>query len=266
MESKIKLPHLSDSQAVEVERRARIRGVDIDQCPTCKSVLDEFNERDSGTYRFDGEEYVCDCDTQLLLRKHYLLANIPDQYMSLDWNRDYNGPDEIKENVQSYLDSWEEFKHYGMGIEFGGTSLGVGKTFAATHIGKELIKRREDVYFVEFDEVLAALKNEDSDLERRLRETNVVILDEIRPPTTDKQKAYFAARFESIIRHRTNWNGVTILTTNLSEQEIEQHYPRPYSLLSAKQIRVDLSGDDARRNIGHIILERIANKERAPIT
>jgi DNA replication protein DnaC len=263
----LKLPHLSDEQAHEVSQRARIRGISIDECPTCKSKPDEYWERTSGSYRLFGEEYPCNCEEQLNLRKHYLLANIPDQYMMLDWDRDYLGPEDVKENVALYLDRWDDFKHAGMGLEFGGKTLGTGKTFAATHIGKTLVKSGEDVFFVCFDDVLDALKKEDTKIEQRLRETNVIILDEVKPPHTDKQKSFFANRFESLIRHRTNWNGVTVLTTNLSQDEIKHHYPRPYSLLSAKQMRIDMTGVDARLDqVPRIELELIQNGERRPIS
>jgi hypothetical protein len=47
----------------------------------------EYYGREYGTYKLDGEVHPCDCDEQIALRKHYLLANIGDQYMRLNWHK-----------------------------------------------------------------------------------------------------------------------------------------------------------------------------------
>jgi DNA replication protein DnaC len=262
----LRLPHLTDKQAEIVRNRAKKSGIDPDTCPTCLSKADQYGERENGTYRYEGEERECDCATQIMLRKHYLLANIPDQYMRLSWTWDFTGDMKAKEAVELYLEKWPAFKLNGMGVEFAGT-LGIGKTFAATTIGRELVKRREDVYFLPFNQMLYAMRYEDKEILSRLDEVNVLILDEIQPPPDPKLIAVFSNQFEVIVRNRTNYNGVTIMTTNMDESEVEQHYPRVYSLLRAKQIRVEIDGSDARKGVtGKKNLELILNNETRPIT
>jgi DNA replication protein DnaC len=202
-----------------------------------------------------------------MLRKHYLLANIPDQYMRIDWERDFTGSQEAKDAVRIYLDKWEGMKLYGMGLEFGGKSLGVGKTFAATTIGKELIKRRETVFFLPFNQMVNAFMQKDEVVKAKLESVKVLILDELQIPFSDKGFAPISHALESVIRNRTNYNAITIITTNLSEEELEEHYPRIYSLLSAKQMRVEMTGADARQEwMAKKDLELIMNDERRPIT
>lgn len=214
-----------------------------------------------------GEEHTCDCESQVMLRKHYLLANIPDQYMRLDWERDFSGDEKAKEAVALYLNKWPAFKQNGMGIEFAGTGLGLGKTFAATTLGKELVKRREDVLFLPFNQMLHAMRYEEDYILSRLDTVNVLILDEIQPPPNAQLAAIMADRFESVIRNRTNYNGVTIMTTNMEETQVQSEYPRVYSLLRAKQIRVELSGKDARQDlVAKQNLELILNGETRPIS
>jgi DNA replication protein DnaC len=262
----MRLPHLTNEQAEEVALRAEPSGISPDMCPTCLSTP-EGGERVNGVYKLDGVEHPCDCETQVILRKHYLLANIPDQYIHLDWKADFDGSPKAQEAVDIFLERWPSFKRNGMGVEFASRGLGVGKTFAATTLGKELVKRGEKVLFCQFREAIQGVINGDTVLEGRLRNTNVVILDEVIAPYTDKQKKFFADRFETIIRHRTNYNGVTIMTTNLSEAEIKEHYERTYSLLSAKQMRVDMTGEDVRPlKIGSRNLELVMNGETRPIT
>jgi len=217
-----------------------------------------------------GKEYKCDCDTQIALRKHYLLAGIGDQYQRLDW-ADYRGSQEVKDVVAVYLDRWKRFKINGMGLEFASKRLGTGKTFAATHIGKELIKRGENVFFTPFLEVvsiLTRLRDEWERLEKKLYETTVLILDEVVPPISTPQRDLFHGKFEELVRNRTNFNRVQIMTTNLTEDELAETYPRPYSLLAAKQQRIEMGeGVDARQ--GHIAdenLQIVLNDEVRPIT
>lgn len=202
-----------------------------------------------------------------MLRKHYLLANIPDQYMRLDWERDFHGSQSAKDGVRLFLDKWPAFKLNGMGVEFAGTAMGVGKTFAATTIGKELIKRKEDVFFIPFNQMLHAMRYEDTDVLERLDNVNVLILDEVQPPPNEQLRSVMANHFESIIRNRTNYNGVTIITTNMTEEALLDEYPRVYSLLSAKQLRIPLEGEDARQGLtSKRNLELIINDEQMPIT
>jgi len=264
--SRLKLPHLTSAQFEEIEYRAKPSGVHPDVCPTCDSKADEYGERENGSYTLDGDIHKCVCQEQIDLRKHYLLANIPDQFMTLRWPEDYTGDEKLVEGVAKFLDNWPGFKRYGMGFEIAGT-LGVGKTFAATTIGRELVKRGEDVFFLPFNQMLDAMRHQDRRILDRLHTTNVVILDEILPPPNDSLKSVMANHLESIVRNRTNYNAVTILTTNLSARDMEALYPRTYSLLAAKQIRVEVQGEDARKSVvSQRNLSRLLNGERVPIS
>lgn len=264
---------LTNSEYDDAERIALLSGIPLSQCPTClakeEQVAPGVYGFENGTYHFRGVEVQCDCQRQMRLRKHYLLANIGDQYMRLDW-RDYTGDESVKDAVELFLDRWTGFKLNGMGIEFASPNLGVGKTFAATHVGKELIKKGERVYFKPFLEIIS-LYEKDPDYrhreEDRLRDTTVLILDEVVPPITTAQGHLFASKFEELIRHRQNFNRVTIMTTNLTPEKLNGAYPRTYSLLEAKQMRVEMHGQDARQ--GKIAMENIelvANGEVRPIT
>lgn len=183
--------------------------------------------------------------------------------MKLDWELDFRGDGEVKKYVDLYLDRWSSAKTNGMGVEFGGTQLGIGKTFAATHIGKELIKRGEDVYFVSFREMLPMFKDDD----KEKLTTHVLVLDEVQEPFYERQQAFFADAFEDLIRHRTNHNSITIMTTNLTSEAIRFNYPRVYSLLRAKQWRINIEGEDVRKDwVENENTELLINGEVKPIT
>lgn len=267
-----RLRRLSDEEYLEVEAKARMSGIGLETCPTCKSSKQEIEPGvmlwpDNCTYKYKGEEFECDCKTQMALRRQYLLAGIPDQYMRLDWD-DYVGPESTVNSVNSYVANWENLKDNGLGLEFGGKGLGIGKTFAATHIGKELIKEGQRVLFMPFIEMISAFNKPNADeIENRLRGTTFLVLDEILPPVSERQADLFSTRYEAIIRYRTDHNLPTIITTNMSEDELYEKYARTYSLLSAKQLRIDMGGEDARvSRIGSENFEMALNGEVRPLT
>lgn len=267
----MKLKRLTDAEFDQAEKLAKSSGVPLTECPTCGSKIEMVEEgiygRENGTYKYKGEVHDCDCDTQMALRKHYILARIPEQYMRLDFAADYRKP-EVKEYIRLYLEKWNSFRKNGMGIELGGPALGTGKTFGATHVGKELVKLGHSVRFIRFTDVISLFEKEDGEkTEELLKSAEVLILDEVKKYISERQGSLYSEKFESLIRHRTDWNLPTIMTTNLTEEELRDHYARVYSLLEAKQMRIEMTGDDAR--MGQISLENmelVMNDEVRPIT
>lgn len=268
-DSTISLPRLSNDEYGRVESIAKESGTPLTECPTCHArgieVAPGVRGWENGVYRYRGREIACDCQTQIALRKHYLLAGIGEQYMRLDWE-DYRGDPAAIDAVETILDKWQAFRDNGIGLEFSSTGLGTGKTFAATHIAKELIKKGEKVYFTPFLDMVSAQKN-DNEIHDLLRSVPVLILDEVGKPISEAQRRWFAEEFEEIIRHRTNYNKVTIMTTNLTPDELRDTFARVYSLLEAKQTRVEMTGKDARQSFINLEnLELALNGEVRPIT
>lgn len=268
----IKLRRLSDVEYGLAEDLARMEGIPLDTCPTCgstsQSVGIEHYGRENGRYRYKGRTYPCDCEMQIALRKHYLVANIGKQYQTLDW-RNYHISEAVRDSVEQYLDHWAGYLRLGMGLEFYSKSLGTGKTWAATAVGKFLIQRGQMVYFIAFGDLLTAYDDghDVSDLEERLRTTTYLIIDEIKAPDTERQRTFFSQRLETIIRHRTNFNLPNITTTNMTPSEMWADYPRIYSLLEPKQTRIEMPGSDIRLagDLKNINQELVKNNEVAPI-
>ena len=112
------------------------------------------------------------------------------------------------------------------------------------------MKRGERVYFLSFSQMVGVYSLSPDDRraeEQRLRECSVLVLDEVVAPNTEAQSHLFSSKFEELIRDRTNFNRVTIMTTNLKPERLHDIYPRTYSLLEAKQYRVIMDGEDARQ-------------------
>lgn len=265
--NELRLRKLTDDEYYEANAIAtQIKSKGLTYCPTCKAKFNDEEETLPTVYKYRGDLHTCDCQAQIALFARYLLAGIPEEYMRLDW-QDYDGSPEAREFVDNYLAKWSNYRDHGFGAEFGGPNMGIGKTFAATHIGKEMVKRRQKVYFIPFVEMVAAFERDNAnEIEDKIRMTPYVILDDIMPPVSERQKNFYHTRFEAIIRHRTNYNLPTIITTNLTSEQLISYYPRTYSLLAAKQKRIDMDGEDFRGHIGLENMELAENGEVRPIT
>jgi DNA replication protein DnaC len=255
---------------------ALLRGSTIrpDECPTCGSRKTEVAPNTgvydwpASTYCFDGKTRQCDCADQVLLYRHYLLARIPQEYMILS-EQDWAGDPKALQAAVDYLEDWEGLRRFGMGIGFYSEEQGTGKTFLAMWIAKALLKQGESVYCTYFRDMVSVFElpiEERKEEEARLKDCNILVLDEIARPISNGQQGLFAEKFEALIRHRSNYNKVTILTTNLTPDELDDIYPRTYSLLRAKERSVEVEGKDARREkVWDLKKELVENGEARPI-
>lgn len=234
--------------------------IPLDTCPTCGSRLVEGEWEGEQLYSLNEAKWPCDCDQQRTLRMHYLVASLPASYFTLDFGTDYGRDASVKEAVSAYLSSWQNASRMGLGLLFRSKGLGTGKTFAAVHVGKFLIREKQRVFFTDFEDMIQR--------EDRTREesSTFLIIDEVRKPWTDRSSGVFTSRFEEVIRHRNHNSLPTILTTNLTQQEIEKEYPRIVSLLLPNTVEIDMPGGDYRDN--NYAMERLrllANNEVKPI-
>lgn len=247
---------------------------DITVCPTCGGKeeylvpgVKEFKHR---TYKYQGEEQECICESQIALFTRYRLAQIGDQYMRLDW-QDFHGTEDADKWVREYIENWRGFFAHGFGLTFSSKDLGVGKTWAATHIGKELIKRNQKVYFQDFVQMVDTFCSDPDQkrtLEVQMKEVPLLIVDDVLPGISERQRDLYAMKFEVVIRHRTNFSLPTIFTTNMTKDQFEQEFGRLYSLTQARQQWIKMSGADHRKRseTASEIAAMIINGEIAPIT
>lgn len=271
-----RLPRMSNQQFDEVERLAHAKNIKLSICPTCGSKRIEV-EPDSGiyvwpesTYRLDGKDYPCDCERQIELARHYLLANIPNDYWTLSEDEYFGDPDALAK-VQVYLERWPDMFSHGIGMEFYSPTMGTGKTMLATMIAKHLVKSGERVYFTPFRQTVGVFEmpyEARQAIETLLRHVPVLVLDEVVRSSSDAQRAFYAEKLEDLIRYRTSGNAVTIITTNLTSEELNDQYPRAFSLLAASAQQVFVNGEDARRagEVSMLKLELVMNKESRPIS
>lgn len=181
----------------------------------------------------------------------------------------YFGDLDAMAEAQTYVENWRKLRRYGLGMGFYSTTQGTGKTFLAMMLARELVKQGETVHCIFFRRMVEIYdmdqKTRRSE-EERIRDCTVLVLDEVARPVSEAQRALFAEKFEELIRHRSNYNKVTLLTTNLTPEELDEIYPRTYSLLAAKEQSVYVTGTDVRKEqLNDLNKELALNGEIRPI-
>jgi hypothetical protein len=261
---------MTEAQYLRVVQTARAKNIKLSECPVCGHPRVEVDPGiwiwEESSYKLDGKMHECDCEWYDLLRRHYLLADLPMDYWTLSESEWWGDPMAF-DFVVNYLDHWHDNKRLGMGAELYSPTQGVGKTMLAVIIAKELIRNRESVVYTTFRDAVSVLIR-DPDETERLRNVPVLILDELAAGWTDAQHHLFADQLEDLIRFRTSGASVTIITTNLTPDDMQETFGRSYSLLSAKQYRYHVKGVDTRAD-GTVKLrkeELIANGENLPLT
>lgn len=232
-----------------------------DSCPTCDGRRE---------YSLDGKTYQCDCETQRLLQKHYFAANIGREYHDICLDH-FVGENRamVHEIVTDYLEYFDDNYHYGLGLSFSGP-LGTGKTFAMTCVLKELVKQGRNVYFITFDDLVhtwgSAYKDDEArKLQEKLQSVEVLGLDELRSDGRN-HSGFLSSGLEVVIRHRTSNLLPTLITTNMMPKEEEGEFAKAFSLLSARNRRIIMSGEDHRRGIVRDTNYNLAGKrERRPV-
>lgn len=213
-------------------------------CPTCDGTK---------AYRLDGVEFDCDCEMQRLLQKHYFAANIGREYHDICATNDFEGPDRdvVLPVIAEYMSKFDDNFHYGIGLSFSGP-IGTGKTFAMTTVLKDLIKEGRNVHFINFNEMIEVWGSSWHDdkakktLQDQLKRAEVLGIDEV---TTDKRNltGFLASGFDAVIRHRTSNLLPTLITTNMNKNVERAEFSKVYSLLSARNIRIEYQGHDRRQ-------------------
>lgn len=266
--------YLNDAELSELQRNPQYQvwKKQGGKCPVCHG-----NGQESGTFRLEGEEYECPQDdyghVAIQKAKLYWLHNIPNDYQILPpFPTNTEERAETKATLDAYIENFEWYQGTGAGITLYSKMTGTGKTWAATYVLKELVKKGYDGWFAPFYDVRSYFQIDDPDERKfkthKVRDSGVLVLDEVIKPTSTKMRDFFGDQLESLVRPRGDASFPTIVTTNMTPAELEQDYPRVFSLLMAKNWFIEMTGQDARLTEELVIrnLEVPANQESWPIT
>lgn len=235
-------------------------------CPTCEKK--NVNADGRSMYKWKGEWHVCDCELQLQLYKHYLLAGVGVTYQRLDWV-DFQGDSDAIKLARVYL-SKPDFVERGIGLLFFG-EFGVGKTMLANLVLKDLIKRGKSCYGTTFagmiDMFTAGWRSDAQRAEfgRRILDSDVLLLDDLGRELKRSTKLS-ESTFDDVLRTRVQEGRVTLITTNLHERELTEGYGAAIlSLLKERSMGHGFKGSDFRGKANDRLLQEIMDGETRPL-
>lgn len=234
----LKTQHVGDDELGKFRNK---HGYDIHACPTCYGLKNIV---------LNGEQADCNCEEQRLRFKHYSLANIGELYMRLDWD-DYEGDDQAKETVLTYIENRDKFIPNGLGLLLNG-SFGTGKTMLSSLAAKEFVKLGYKPFFVTFTEMIEMFTEgwssaEDKRLfKKKIIESPILVLDDIGKERITKVKLN-ESTFDHLLRQRTVALRPTIITTNYDLAEIGKGYGGAIlSLITERSVWHTTKGSDYR--------------------
>lgn len=261
---------LPDEQLGELERRYPGLAVGHDQCVTC---------RGSGSFRWYAPitqrervgEYECLPGNQAYLHLRFLYSGIGLAYQRLSWV-DYFDlsiaqielADEYTRNAAGYLDA-------GLGLILHGSDRGTGKTMFAELLLKRLVASGVDGYSTTFASLLASFSGGWDDkaerlwFTRRVRNAAVLLIDDLGREHKGA-RTIADSTLEEVIRHRAQQSMPTILTTNLTPEEIRTGYGgHTMSVLYERSELVEFSGADRREEVRLRLLRETRAGLRRPV-
>lgn len=229
-------------------------------CPTCHGAK---------KYTLGGEVHNCDCTEQRRLFLRYLQAGIGLTYQRLGWT-DFGA--EVPERVVSYITKAPFYLDQGLGLLFTGVQKGTGKTLLANLVLKELVNRGYSCYSTTFPQVIEEFTAGWSDASAKVRfaerfmKTRVLLLDDLGKEFVRANRLQ-QSTFDYILRTRVQQSRPTIMTTNMTSDELCRGYGSAVlSLLVEKSVEIPLDGLDFRPVAYDRSLGIAESEESRPIT
>ena len=210
-------------------------------CPTCDK---------KGIFVWKGKEVTCDCETQVALFKWYSSSGIGANYQRLGW-ADYEGSQSIINGIERYTDNIVEFARQGVGLYLPG-DIGTGKTMIANLTLKWLVRQGYTCFATTFSQMIEMYtagwsdKDEKHWFQRKFLQSKFLLLDDV-GKERDTKIALNETTFDAVLRQRVSDGRPTIITTNLSGEELQDGYGSAIlSLIKEQSLEEMITGDDFR--------------------
>ena len=177
-------------------------------------------------------------------------ANVPSRF----WNVKLSEiPEhlEYRDKVRKYLEKMDEMLENGIGLFLYSDENSTGKTSIAVLALKQVLRLRRTAYFEESGRLKAALIRaeefeENIPIERRIRTVDLLVLDDVGKEYRT-ESGFAENTIESVLRDRSQSMRLTIMTSNLKPNKIEQVYSADLAaLLRETMIPLRISGYDWR--------------------
>lgn len=157
----------------------------------------------------------------------------------------------FRKYVQSLSDNYDQ----GWGIFLYGAN-GIGKTYTACALLKEIQKRGYSTYCVLADVLKVAYIDgqrfdQDNSVVQRVESVDFLLLEDLGKEYSGKGSGFAELCFENMLRKRSRECLPTIVTTNLSPNAFKDRYKQSASSLAMEcMVACEMKGQDRRRIAG----------------
>lgn len=223
----------------------RLKQIIIVNCPKCHGY---------GT--------PCPCQEEFAFEVKKIFANIPPKYRNFSMSM-INSPQvqKTKQQVQNYVNQLKESREDGQGVYLWSTAKGTAKTAFASIILLEALKKGHTAYFTDLDACIAAImrgwydEDREHEFKKKVLHSDFLVIDDIggMEIKTRGNLDLISTALTTTFRHRANALLPTILTSNLSLNEIDREFgERLQSIMHEHLQIIECQGEDYRRVIAQL--------------
>lgn len=258
---------LTNAESDRLSSEQTTRWPTPDRCLICWSEADKRPSREFRWFAPDSRTeivtYDCPCEDQWELHRFLLSSGVGLNYQRLSW-LDGDGIEAGAVKVsREYISIGFEAVNAGLGMLLWGTR-GTGKTMLSSLIAKAFLADGVAAYFTTFPELLSSLMSSWNSTEDKrwfhlkVRSAPLLIVDDVGREMKQRRavsgvgmKDFNTATsefaIESVLRHRLANSLPTIITTNLSIDDLADHYGQHFrSLLTEAALAYEFKGTDSR--------------------
>jgi DNA replication protein DnaC len=215
--------------------------------------------------------YCCPCADQYLMHTRFLFSGIGAAYQRLSWSDFFALSVELQEVAADYVANLGAFLSAGMGLILHGPDRGTGKTLFSLLLAKQIVAAGHGLYATTFGALLDSYTGTWRDTEARAwfgshtRNVAVLVVDDLGREYGGMHNVGESA-LEDVLRHRVQHGLTTILTTNLTPQEIRSGYGgHTMSVLDERSVLVAFAGEDRRGQVRQRLTDEIKNGLTRPV-
>lgn len=275
MDKKLKLPAMPSAVRVindaELKRLKRLNGAlwctRAQVCHTCQG---------QGWFRSKvGDEiveYECNCTEQMLMSLWFANAGLGDEQQRASWDQLKSIDLDAAEAAALYAQDCENNMARGRGLFLIGKEYGTGKTLLTTLVLKWFMAHGFDAQFFLFPSLLSAFSDgwdnpEDKDwFRQRAISSPFLVIDDIGKEADSRRNTAIMEAFEMVVQSRANQGLPTILSTNLTLDQVKNRYGgHILSRLAGYSEVIEMGGTDFRPEHDKIKGENVENGLVSPV-
>lgn len=258
---------LTTDESRALNDRLRMAAVTVQNCITCHGAK-TFRWKDANGQDID---FDCSCEDQYVLHRYLLHCGVMLNYQRLGWADFVHLSEKAATAAAAYFDNRDRYVNAGIGLVLTG-KRGNGKSLLAYLLLKQLIGEGVDCYATTFSDMIEAFAAGWQDrassrwFSRTVRNAGVLLIDDLGRERNKGPESVGDNMLETVVRHRVSCQQPTIITTNLSEDDILSGYGgHTMSLLSERSLIVEVEGPDRREEMRGRTLEEVSQGLTRPV-